>query len=552
MVKKQNWSEMRSLPPEKMAQAIHALEDVRDGKAVETALRDNTWNEASLHKSALVAAYHQLVESGEWEADENLLAAIRLKPVRTLSGVTTVTVLTKPYPCPGKCIFCPDDVRMPKSYLPDEPGAMRALEHNFDPYTQVRSRLEALTAVGHPTDKVELLILGGTFSAYRRDYQEWFVKRCFQAMNGSQPGEANETRDEQIEASTDPVRADDHESLAQIHFINESAPHRNVGLSIETRPDEVTLDELTWLRSLGVTKVQMGVQNLDDRVLALNLRGHTVAEAHRAVALLRAAGFKIVLHWMPNLLGATQDSDRADFPRLWEGLCPDEIKIYPTQLLENSPLYGYWQRGEYHPYDTDELVTLIADVKPSIPRYCRVNRIIRDIPSTHVIAGNKRTSLRQDVTLELARRGTHCNCIRCREVRGEKVDPSALQFDDLVYAADGAEEHFLSFVTAGDQIAGFLRLSLPMADSPATNLVDLEQAAIIREVHVYGQALALGTAQAGASQHSGLGTRLMLAADKIAREKGYRRMAVIAAVGTRQYYLERGFERGNLYLVKTL
>ena len=543
---------MRSLPPEKMAQAIHALEDVRDGKAVETALRDNAWNEAPLHKSALVAAYHQLVESGKWEADETLLAAIRLKPVRTLSGVTTVTVLTKPYPCPGKCIFCPDDVRMPKSYLPDEPGAMRALEHNFDPYTQVKSRLEALTAVGHPTDKVELLILGGTFSAYRRDYQEWFVKRCFQAMNGSQPGEANETRDEQIEAYTDPGRADDHGSLARIHFINESAPHRNVGLSIETRPDEVTLDELTWLRSLGVTKVQMGVQNLDDRVLALNLRGHTVAEAHRAVALLRAAGFKIVLHWMPNLLGATHDSDRADFPRLWEGLCPDEIKIYPTQLLENSPLYGYWQRGEYHPYDTDELVALIADVKPSIPRYCRVNRIIRDIPSTHVIAGNKRTSLRQDVTLELARRGTHCNCIRCREVRGEKVDPSALQFDDLVYAADGAEEHFLSFVTAGDQIAGFLRLSLPMADSPATDLVDLEQAAIIREVHVYGQALALGTAQAGASQHSGLGTRLMLAADKIAREKGYRRMAVIAAVGTRQYYLERGFERGNLYLVKTL
>jgi elongator complex protein 3 len=552
MVKKQNWSDMRSLPPEKMAQAIHALEDVREGKAVEAALRDNAWNEAPLHKSALVAAYHQLVESGEWEADETLLAAIRLKPVRTLSGVTTVTVLTKPYPCPGKCIFCPDDVRMPKSYLPDEPGAMRALEHNFDPYTQVRSRLEALTAVGHPTDKVELLILGGTFSAYRRDYQEWFVKRCFQAMNVSQPGESNETRDEQMEAAPQPGRTSDHGSLAQIHLMNESAPHRNVGLSIETRPDEVTPEELAWLRSLGVTKVQMGVQNLDDRILALNQRGHTVAEAHRAVALLRAAGFKIVLHWMPNLLGASQDSDRADFPRLWEGLCPDEIKIYPTQLLENSPLYEYWQRGEYHPYDTDELVALLADVKPSIPRYCRVNRIIRDISSTHVIAGNKRTSLRQDVTLELARRGTHCNCIRCREVRGEKVDPTALQVDDLVYAADGAEEHFLSFVTAGDQIAGFLRLSLPVAGSPATDLVDLEQAAIIREVHVYGQSLALGTAQAGASQHSGLGTRLMLAADKIAREKGYRRMAVIAAVGTRQYYLERGFERGNLYLVKTL
>jgi elongator complex protein 3 len=552
MVKKQNWSDMRSLSPGKMAQAIRALEEVRAGKPLEAALRDNAWNEAPLHKSALVAAYHQLIGSGEWEADENLLAVIRLKPMRTLSGVTTVTVLTKPYPCPGKCIFCPDDVRMPKSYLPDEPGAMRGLEHNFDPYAQVSSRLEALVAVGHPTDKIELLVLGGTFSAYRRDYQEWFIRRCFQAMNGFQPGESHENQDGQINASDGAGASNDHGSLLQIFLANETAQHRNVGLSIETRPDEVTPDELVWLRSLGVTKVQMGVQSLDDRILKLNERGHTVVEAHQAVALLRAAGFKIVLHWMPNLLGATPDSDRIDFSRLWNGLCPDEIKIYPTQLLEKTPLYEFWKRGEYRPYTTDELVTLIADVKPSIPRYCRVNRIIRDIPSTHVVAGNKRTSLRQDVTLELTRRGTRCNCIRCREVRGKKVDTTALQIDDLVYTPDGAEEHFLSFVTTEDQIAGFLRLSLPAQYSPATGLADLEGAAMIREVHVYGQSLALGTTQNGASQHSGLGTRLIQAAEKIAMEKGYRRMAVIAAVGTRQYYLERGFNRGNLYLVKML
>ena len=281
-----------------------------------------------------------------------------------------------------------------------------------------------------------------------------------------------------------------------------------MGLSVETRPDEVTPDELAWFRSLGVTKVQMGVQSLDDHILRLNQRGHTVAEAHRAVALLRAAGFKIVLHWMPNLLGATPNSDRADFPRLWEGLCPDEIKIYPTQLLENAPLYEYWQRGEYHPYTTEELVNLFADVKPSIPRYCRVNRVIRDIPSPHVVAGNKRTSLRQDVQAELARRGTHCDCIRCREVRGEKVDAASLRLDDLVYLRQGAEEHFLSFVTPEDKIAGFLRLSLPGPDSPATGLNDLNEAAIIREVHVYGQSLAVGAEQNGAAQHAGLGTRL--------------------------------------------
>jgi len=541
MVKKLNWSEMRSLPPEKMLQARRALEEVRAGKPLGAALREYSWNGAPLYKSALVAAYQQLVESGEWQPDEALLAVIRLKPVRTLSGVTTVTVLTKPYPCPGKCIFCPDDIRMPKSYLPDEPGAMRAVEHNFDPYLQVRSRLEALNAVGHPTDKIELLILGGTFSSYRRDYQAWFVHQCFNAMNGTAP----------VPPGQDGM-GNGFECMAEAHLLNESAVHRNVGLAVETRPDKITPDELTWFRTLGVTKVQMGVQSLDDTILELNQRGHTVAEAHHAVALLRAAGFKIVLHWMPNLLGATLESDLADFPRLWEGLCPDEIKIYPTQLLENTPLYEIWKGGGYQPYTTDELVRLIADVKPTIPRYCRVNRIIRDIPSTHVISGNRRTSLRQDVQLELAHRGTHCECIRCREVRGGKVTTADLRLDDLVYFADGAEQHFLSFVTPEDQIAGFLRLSLPGEDSPATGLTDLDNSAIIREVHVYGQSLAVGMEMSGAPQHTGLGTRLLAEAEAIARKNNYRRMAVISAVGARQYYLQRGFERGELYLVKPI
>ena len=545
MVKKSSFQQLRALTPEKLSLARLILDDVRAGLPVMEAVRRHPVADGHVNKSTLVAAYTQLVERGEWTADEALLAAIRLKPVRTLSGVTTVTVLTKPYPCPGQCIFCPDDIRMPKSYLPDEPGAMRALEHGFDPYTQVRSRLESLTSVGHPTDKVELLILGGTFSSYRRDYQAWFVQRCFEAMNIPSPlGGGVGVREK--EGVMDDAR------LNEIHLINESALHRNVGLSVETRPDEVSPAELAWFRSLGVTKVQMGVQSLDDPILELNRRGHTVAEAHRATALLRAAGFKIVLHWMPNLLGATPDSDRADFPRLWEGLCPDEIKIYPTQLLETAPLYEYWQRGEYHPYSTQELVTLIADVKTTIPRYCRVNRVIRDIPSPHVVAGNRRSSLRQDVHAEMARRGTHCDCIRCREIGAEKVDPALLRLDDLIYHPDGAEEHFLSFVTPDDKITGFLRLSLPGPQSPATGLTDLAGAAIIREIHVYGQSLAVGVEQSGAAQHAGLGTRLLVEADQIAREKGYRRMAVIAAVGTRQYYLERGFERAELYLVKNI
>ncbi len=556
MVKKDTWTQLRALTPEKLAIARIALEEVRGGIPVTDAVRRHPLEGGHLSKSALVAAYYQLVEEEEWTPDPGLLAAIRLKPVRTLSGVTTVTVLTKPYPCPGKCIFCPDEVRMPKSYLSDEPGAMRAVENGFDPYAQVRSRLEALTAVGHPTDKVELLILGGTFSSYRRDYQTWFVRRCFDAMNALTPtplprGEGQGVRgfqeDAEIHSAESAVK-----NLEAAHRLNETAAHRNVGLVVETRPDEITPDELAWFRRLGVTKIQMGAQSLDDRILELNQRGHTLAETHRAVALVRAAGFKIVLHWMPNLLGATVDSDREDFARLWDGLCPDEIKIYPCQLLENAPLFAYWQRGEYQPYTTEELVGLIADVKPVIPRYCRVNRVIRDIPSTHVVAGNKRTSLRQDVHAELARRGTRCACIRCREVGGEKVEARSLRLDDLTYAADGAEEHFLSFVTPDDRIAGFLRLSLPAADSPATGLGDLDGAALIREVHVYGQSLPVGSEQRGAAQHAGLGTRLIREAERIARGRKFRRMAVIAAVGTRAYYLERGFERGSLYLTKQI
>ena len=536
------WREAKALTPEKIDLAREVMAELRAGRGLtETLRRHPLPHGGHLAKSDLVGAYHSMVDGGEIAADPRLLESIRMKPVRTLSGVTTVTVLTKPYPCPGKCIFCPTDVRMPKSYLPDEPGAMRALEHDFDPYAQVRSRIEALEATGHPTDKIELLILGGTWSAYRRDYQEWFVKRCFEAMNEPNPP-----------GPPSPAGQEDGEGLGSAQALNETALHRNVGLVIETRPDEITPNEIAWLRHLGVTKVQLGAQSLDDRILELNHRGHDVACTRRAVELLRAAGFKIVLHWMPNLHGATLLSDRVDFARLWDGFCPDEIKIYPNQLLANAELYDYWLRGEFTPYTTEELISLIADIKPGIPRYCRVNRVIRDIPSTNVVEGNRRTSLRQDVQAELKRRGTRCQCIRCREVRGQSVEAPELQLVDQIYPAGAAEEHFLAFVTPDDRLAGFLRLSLPNAESPETGLTDLDGAALIREVHVYGQSLPVGGEHTGAAQHAGLGTRLLSEAERIAASAGYRHLAVISAVGTREYYLERGFERGVLYLVKDL
>jgi len=522
--------DLHEATPERLIQARKVLEEVRLGRPVADAIRRHPLPGGGyVGKNMLVRAYRDLTESGEFHSDATLLARIRMKPVRTLSGVTTVTVLTKPYPCPGKCIFCPTDVRMPKSYLPDEPGARRGLEHDFDPYAQVAARIRSLEEVGHPTNKVELLVLGGTWSAYRRDYQEWFIQRCLEALNKSP---AN--------------------SLPEAQSINETALHRNVGLVIETRPDHIDVDELAWLRYLGVTKVQLGVQSLDDRILEINQRGHSVADSQRAAALLRSAGFKIVAHWMPNLLGSTLDSDRQDFNRLWQLIFPDEIKIYPNQLLENTELYPIWLRGEYHPYTTQELVSLIADVKTTIPIYCRVNRVIRDIPSTYVVDGNKRTSLRQDVHLEMQRRGTRCECIRCREVRGQEITADSVDLQDQVYPAQESEEHFLSFVTPEDKLAGFLRLSLPGPGAVSAGIPELEGAAIIREVHVYGQSLQVGEAQSGAAQHAGLGTRLLNRAEQIAHARGYRQLAVISAIGTRRYYLRRGFERSDLYLIKYL
>ncbi len=532
MGRDQAWLEARNYSSEQLRQARKILDEVIEGRDVLEAIRGNPLPSGGyVGKPIIVQIYRELVERGEIEEDPSLLSRIRMKPGRTLSGVTTVTVLTKPYPCPGECIFCPLDSRVPKSYLPDEPGAMRAVLHGFDPFDQTGARIEALDSIGHPTDKIELLVLGGTWSAYTADYQEWFIKRCLDVMNG-------------FEAK----------SLQEAQTANAAARHRNVGLVIETRPDMIDRTEVARLRALGVTKVQMGSQSQDDRILTLNKRGHSVEETRKAMGLLRAAGFKTVLHWMPNLLGATLESDAEDFARLWDdpGLRPDEIKIYPCQLLENTELYQIWERGEFTPYTTEELVALIAEIKPLIPRYCRVNRIVRDIPSDNVVAGNKRTSLRQDIQRELKRRDERCQCIRCREVRGHRIDTDRIDIQDQIYQAGGAEEHFLSIATSNDRLAGYLRLSLPGSSSPHTGLSELANCALIRELHIYGQSLEVGENAEGAAQHAGLGMDLMQRAEVIAHHAGYNRIAVIAALGTRGYYRKMDYELAGTYMVKKM
>ncbi len=480
-------------------------------------------------KSQLVQAYKELCDSDWMDFDQNVVTTLQVKPTRSQAGVTVVTVLTKPYPCPGKCIFCPTDVRMPKSYLPDEPGAMRAERHAFDPYEQTKARIEVLVNNGHPADKIELLILGGTWSSYRREYQEWFVKRCLEAMNGAEA-----------------------ESLVEAQQVNAIGVRRNVGLVVETRPDHIDADELRWFRYLGVTKVQIGVQSLDDRILSLNNRGETVEDTRKAIRLLRLGGFKIHAHWMPNLLGATPQSDLEDFGRLWgdPAIRPDELKIYPCMLLENAELYEYWQRGEYKPYTEEEIIELLLACKVQVPPYVRISRVIRDIPTTNVVEGIKRANLRQIVQVELGRRGLKCRCIRCREVRRQPVDPAGLSLKVHTYETVDTTEHFLSFESE-ENITGYLRLSLPK-DGLQAPIAEVSNQAMIREVHIYGPAVRIGESSDGEAQHIGLGERLIVQAKKMARDEGYQRIAVISAIGTREYYKRHGFDVDGLYMSATL
>jgi elongator complex protein 3 len=485
----------------------------------------------TFNKNQLVRAYRDLCRRGAFPFERETLRRLQRKPVRTVSGVAPVTVLTEPFPCPGNCIFCPDVEGQPKSYLPDEPGAARAASFSFDPFTQTAGRISTFEALGHSAEKVELLILGGSWSAYPADYQEWFIRRCLDAMNGS-------------EART----------LRQAQAENETARHRNVGLVIETRPDMITPSEIIRLRRLGVTKVQLGVQSLDDRILMLNGRDHSVDETRQALRLLRLAGFKIAVHWMPNLYGATPDSDRADFRRWWGDptFRPDELKIYPTALLEGTGLYRLWQAGDYSPYPEDVLIDLVADCKALVPPYCRINRIMRDIPAGNIVAGTTKSNLRQIAQQRLQEQGRKCACLRCSEIRGSSFDPVRLLLKDLIYETDATKEHFLRFLTPDQRTAGFLRLSLPNPDQIV--VPELAENAVIREVHVYGPALSISSANQGEAQHLGLGEALIEKATEISRQSGFRRMAVIAAVGTRDYYRRFGFSLSEteLYMVRSI
>ena len=556
-------------------------------------------------RSDLIYAYRALAGSAQLPPhDPAIIERLRRKPTRTASGVTVVTILTKPFPCPGRCIFCPADVRMPKSYLADEPGAQRAAQNSFDPYLQTYARLLAYRNNGHPTDKVELIILGGTWSFYPETYQIWFVKRAFDALHdfgagvdrraevetallaesqlhpqrlaiaetvsGAQAGRtynqvvqdiyrderrrAAERAHEIASGSRAPTPVDEYatwDELERAHRANEMAACRCVGLVVETRPDHISPAEVLRVRRLGCTKVQIGVQSLDDSVLRLNQRGHDAAATRRAFALLRQAGFKIHAHWMPNLYGSSPQADIEDFRRLFDdpAFRPDELKIYPCSLIESAELMQRYNDGSWRPYTHDELLDVLKACLRRTPEYCRLTRVVRDIPSTDIVAGNRLTNFREIAEAALCAEGSRSADIRAREIRGRQVSVDALHLDELWYDTDSSREVFLQYITSARDIAAFLRLSLPTVP-PLTD--ELRGAAVIREVHVYGQSVEIGTTAAGRAQHAGLGTRLLERAGEIARAQGFGRLAVISAVGTRAYYRARGFTDGPLYQHRAL
>ncbi|MBI5045982.1 MAG: tRNA uridine(34) 5-carboxymethylaminomethyl modification radical SAM/GNAT enzyme Elp3 [Candidatus Niyogibacteria bacterium] len=503
----------------------------------------------------LLALYKKLIKAGKETSNRATELILRKNKTKSNSGVAVVSVLTKPYPCPGNCLYCPTEQEMPKSYLSKEPAAARALRNGFDAARQAVTRLRALQANGHPTDKVEMIIIGGTWGAYQQKYRENFVRDLFFACN------------------TFGVRKRKRRPLAKEQALNERAKCRIVGLSIETRPDWVNEKEITHMRRLGVTKVELGVQHLDDEILNLNRRGTTQKQIIFATRLLKDAGFKIVYHMMPNLLGSDSKKDLAAFHKLFtdENYQPDMLKIYPCIVLESTDLHDIWKSGKYRPYSATELKNLLIDIKKIIPPYVRIMRVIRDIPAEYIVAGSKITNLRQDL---LSGDKRICRCIRCREIREEEARISDLALHKIEYAASEGREIFLSWERKSDnRLASFLRLRLPtghayrigrQAGLPYSLLSNkskvapwmrnggaLYGAALIRELHTYGRLMRIGV-KGAQSQHRGLGQKLLHEAEKIAKKAGYKKMAVISGVGVRNYYRKLGYRLQDTYMVKSI
>ncbi len=482
----------------------------------------------------LLKAYHELVEKKIIKRAKKLEKILKTRPIRSLSGIVNISVLTKPYPCPGKCVFCPIEKGIPKSYLSGEPAVERAKNLKFDPFLQTKKRIEMLKIEGHPTDKIELRIVGGTWSFYPKKYQEWFLKRCFDAANGK-----------------------NSKTLKEAQRKNEKAENRIVGISIETRPDFVDEKEILWLRKLGVTMVEMGVQTVFDEILEKNKTGLNQEKIAKATKILKDAGFKVLYHLMLNLPSSDLKKDLECFKVIFsdENFKPDWIKIYPVVVAKGSELYQIWKRGKYKPYSEKELIDLLVKIKKDLPYWVRVARILRDIPIPKIEAGCKISNLREVVKREMEKKNLICKCIRCREIR-EKYDPKekVYLFREDYEASDG-KEIFLSFENKNkNKLYSFLRLRIPsqIFSKEKHFIFTLNGSAIIREIQTYGQLVPIAKKRL-APQHRGLGRKLIKEAEKITKKEfGLRKIAVISGIGAREYWRKLGYKLRDTYMIKKI
>jgi elongator complex protein 3 len=445
------------------------------------------------------------------------------KASRTISGVTPVAVMAKPFACPGRCVYCPSSPEAPKSYTPESPAVLRARSCEFDASKQVVVRLSTLADMGHALDKVELIVMGGTFLSYPPDYQYQFVKDCYDALNG-------------ISSS----------SLEEAKQLNEHAEHRCVGLCIETRPDFCGEKEIRTMLDFGTTRVELGVQTLDDEVHRLTKRGHGLAEIVSATQSLRNHGLKVHYHWMPGLPGSTPDHDLELTRQLFDDECfrPDGLKLYPTLVVGGSELERWYRDNRYRPYGEEEMIDLLIAIKALVPKYVRISRLMRDIPAKFIIAGSKDLALRGTIRKRMDQRGLRCSCIRCREY-GHRVrdgwTPGEPQLTRVDYEAQGGKEVFLSYEDDNQTLFGLLRLR---KDS---------QTAMVRELHVFGPQVPLGERLEAAAQHHGLGEKLLQEAERIAgEESGADRLSILSGVGARDYYRSLGYRLQGAYMVKKL
>lgn len=488
---------------------------------------------------------------------------LKKRPIRSLSGVAVVSVLTKPYFCPGQCLYCPTEKGLPKSYLSGEPVVERAKFLKFNPYQQVKKRIENLQETGHPTDKIELIVIGASWSAYPKKYQEWFIKRCFEGANEVKSKIKNQKPKIQIKNK----KYLKSKSLQEIQRKNEKTRNRIIGISVETRPDLITPEEVKRMRQLGVTKVELGVQCLDEKILAKNQRGHGLQEVIRTTKLLKNAGFKICYHWMLNLPGSNPKRDLAMFKKLFfnQNFQPDYLKIYPCVVTGGSALYQLWRKRKYRPYTKKTLINLLIKMKKIVPPYVRIIRVFRDIPAPKIMAGTKISNIREIVQKEMQKRGLRCRCLRCREIKNWRLEIRNLKLVKKEYRASNGKEIFLSFEDKKqDKILSFLRLRLPEKFSINRTIENSEElkiykyfsvlknAALIRELHTYGPLVKIGKKERFVPQHQNLGRRLIQTAEKLAKKFGYKKIAVIAGVGARPYWRRLGYRLQQTYQVKKI